>query len=269
MILRRLALLLFVAFFSMHSGCAAIQEYMEGSGGSQMTTEKVVRGLVEALNVGSKRAVDTTSQENGFLNNPLIRINTPQQLQVMMNALKTIGFSQQVANFEVQMNRAAETASKEALNVFVDVIRGITFQDAWGILQGDATAATTYFKDRSTSVLADRFRPIVRDAMHKVGLYSAYEVLSGAYARLPMSGGQTFDLETYIVDKALSGLFTTLGQEESKIRANIQSRTSPILQEVFGYLDAQRSRGQSTSGGSTGASTGSGSSTTPTGTISR
>lgn len=259
--LRRLCLLLFVVFLATQSGCAAIQEYMDNSGGSgnRMTTEKVVAGLAEALNVGTKRAVDTTSQENGFLNNPLIRINTPQQLQVMMNALKTVGFSNQVANFEVQMNRAAETASKEALNVFVDVIRGITFQDAWGILQGDSTAATTYFKDRSTQVLAERFRPIVRDSMHKVGLYSAYEVLSTAYARLPMSGGQTFDLETYIVERSLSGLFTTLGQEESKIRANLQARTSPILQEVFGYLDRQRASGQSTSG----------SSSQPSGTIQR
>ena len=257
---RRLALLLIVLSFSMQSGCTALQQYLGGESGAQMTTERVVQGLIEALNVGSKRAVDNTSQENGFLNNPLIRINTPQQLQVMMNALKTIGFSNQVANFEVQMNRAAEAASKEALDVFFDVIRGITFQDAWNILRGDSTAATTYFKDRSTTILADRIRPLVRDAMHRVGLYSAYEVLSGAYARLPISNGQTFDLETYIVEKSLNGIFTSLGQEEAKIRSNIQQRTSPILQEVFGFLDRERAR--------EAASSSSSSSTQPTGTVS-
>lgn len=242
---RRFLLLLFVGFLSLQSGCAALQQMINSQEEGGMTTEKVVRGLVDALNVGSRRAIDTTSAENGFLNNSLIRINTPQQLQVMMNALKTVGFSNQVANFEVQMNRAAESASKEAVDVFVEVIRGITFQDAWAILRGNDTAATTYFKDRTTQVLADRFRPIVRSAMTKVGLYSAYETLSVAYTRLPIANNnQPFDLETYIVDKTLSGLFTTLGQEETKIRSNIQSRTSPILQEVFGFLDAERANGR-------------------------
>lgn len=268
---RALLVCLFL-ILSVGPGCAAMQQYMGGENGGGMTTDKVVAGLTDALTVGSKRSVDETSREGGFLNNPLIKINMPSQLSGMMNALRQIGLNRQVDNFEVAMNRAAEKAAGEALGVFVDTVKGMTFADAWGILNGNETAATDYFRGRTTSVLAERFRPIVRTKMNEVGLYSAYEFLNTSYAKLPFANGVAFDLETFVVDRALDGLFKTLAQEEAKIRGGLNFRTTPLLREVFGYLDTSRAAGRKAEPTSGTTSTPRSSGTTtgkPTGTVGR
>lgn len=220
-----------------------MQQYIGGEGGG-ITTEKVVNGLYDALTVGSNRTVESTSRENGFLNNPLIKVVMPNELSGIMNTLRSLGFNRQVDNFVVQMNRAAEKASGEALSVLVDTVKGITFQDAWGILNGNETAATDYFRARTTQTLAARFRPIVTGKMQELGVYQVYDTLITAYAALPIGKNVNFDLETYLVDRSLNGLFTTLAQEESKIRGNLNFRSTPALKEVFGYLDSERAQGR-------------------------
>lgn len=256
--MRKLLLLFSLSTLLLGSGCAAIQQYT-GSEGGGMTTERVVSGLYDALTVSSSRTVDSTSQTNGFLNNPLIKINLPSQLTGMMNTLRDLGFSQQVDNFVIQMNRAAEKASGEALSVLVETVKGITFQDAWGILNGNQTAATDYFRGRTTQILADRFRPIVSGKMRELGIYQVYDTLNTAFTALPFTKSVPFDLEAYVVDQALSGLFTTLAQEESKIRGNLNFRSTPALRDVFGHLDTARKQGRQaepTSAGSGGGNRG-------------
>lgn len=266
--MRKILLLFSLSLLLLGSGCAALQNYVGSEEGGGMTTERVVAGLYDALTVGSSRSVETTSKTNGFFGNPLIKINMPSQLSGMMNTLRGIGLDRQVDNLVLQMNRAAELASAEALDVFVETVKGITFQDAWGILNGNDTAATDYFRARTTTVLADRFRPIVTGKMREAGVYNVFETLNQAYAALPFSSGQPFDLEAYIVDRSLNGLFVTLAQEEAKIRNSLNFRSTPVLRDVFGYLEAARAQGKqaeptSSATGSSGGRSGS----TPRGTV--
>lgn len=237
--MRFIALALVAFVFSTTVSCAEIQQYLQGEG-EGMTAERVAAGLKEALEVGTQRTVNQTSVRDGFLANALIRITMPSELQRMMNTLRDIGLDRQVDDLEVKMNRAAEAAAGEAFDVFVNVIRGMTIQDAWSILNGDQHAATDYFRARTTAELTSRFQPIVQDKMQEVGLYNAYTFLNDAYARLPFTSSQGFDLEAYVVDRALNGLFVTLEDEEERIRENVSARSTQLLRDVFGYRDAQR-----------------------------
>lgn len=239
-----LALVLSSFTLTLNTGCAALQQYMGNAEDEGITTQKVVGGLYDALTVGSKRAVGQTSKEGGFFNNSLIRIEMPSQLQPIMNAVRKIGLGNQVDNLVKQMNHAAELASGEAIDILVDTIKGITFQDAWAILNGDDTAATDYFRARTTEQLTARFSPIVDKKMHQLGVYDIYNTINNAYANLPIGNTQGFDLEQYVVDQALKGLFTTVAQEEAKIREKVNFRTTPALKEVFGFLEEQRAKGK-------------------------
>ena len=267
--MRKLLPLFSLSLLLLGSGCSALQNYVSSEEGGGMTTERVVAGLYDALTVGSSRSVENTSRQNGFLNNPLIKINMPSELSGMMNTLRGIGLNKQVDNLVLQMNRAAELASAEALDVFVETVKGITFQDAWGILNGNDTAATDYFRGRTTQVLADRFRPIVTGKMREAGVYTVFETLNQAYAALPFSSGRPFDLEAYVVDRSLNGLFVTLAQEEAKIRNNLNFRSTPVLQDVFGFLESARAQGKQAepTSASSSRSTGGRTGTIPRGTV--
>lgn len=240
-----LALAIGLLSLSLNTGCASLQQYMGSSDdGGGMTTQKVVGGLYDALTVGSQRAVGSTSKKGGFLNNPLIKINMPSELEPIMNAVRKVGLSKQVDNLVAQMNHAAEQASGEAINILVDTVKGITFQDAWAILNGNETAATDYFRARTTDQLTARFSPIVDKKMHELGVYDIYNTINNAYAALPFGNNKGYNLEKYVVDEALRGLFTTVAEEEAKIRENLKFRSTPALKEVFGFLDSQRAQGK-------------------------
>lgn len=244
--MRLFSLAFLVSFLSLSfTGCSALQQYAKGENGEGgITTEMVVKGLYDALSVGSQRAVGETSREGGFLNNPLIKINMPEELKTVMNTARDIGLGKQVDNLVVQMNRAAEQASGEALDVLITTVKGITFKDAWEILNGNDTAATDYFRVNTTRELTSRFRPIVDTKMKELGVYQVYNVINDAYAKIPFTNSNGFNLEEYVVDQALSGLFKTVATEEAKIRQKLQFRSTPILQKVFGFLEEQRAQGK-------------------------
>jgi hypothetical protein len=193
----------------------------------------VAAGLKEALSVGSERAVAATSKTDGFLGNSLIRIDMPEELSTMAKTLRSIGFGSQVDAMEVAMNRAAERASEEAKPVLIDAVSQMTLTDAMGILKGGDTAATDYFRDKTSASLHSRFRPIIKEKMNQVGLYQQYNYLANTYNSLPLAQKPTFDLDGYITDQGLDGLFTTLAQEEQSIRADPAARTTELLRKVF------------------------------------
>ena len=203
-----------------------------GPGGGD--SSRVAAGLREALKVGTERATGRTSTVDGFLGNTLIRIGTPSELRTMATALRTVGFGAQVDQLEVAMNRAAEQASGEARSVFWNAVSSMTLTDAVGILNGGDTAATQYFQRRTSDTLRTRFRPIVEQKMGEVGLYQTYKSLSDAYNAMPFVTAPAVDLEQYVTDQALSGLFTVLGEEETRIRRDPVARSSELLREVFG-----------------------------------
>jgi len=213
-----------------------LEELVElaGLGDAGLDESTVVAGLKEALSIGTQRTVSATSRRDGYLGNGLIRIPLPEELEATTDALRTIGFGARVDELEVAMNRAAERAAGEATPVFVSAIRQMSIQDARGILNGGERAATDFFEKRTTAELTTRFRPIVQDGMEQVGLARLYKDLMARVALLPLVPKPTLDLDGYVTEHALSGLFTVLGQEEARIREDPAARTTELLRTVFG-----------------------------------
>ena len=236
--MKRSLVLLLVATLTL--ACSGIPpeliEAVSGLPGEELDEETVIAGLKEALTIGSGRAIDRTAAIDGFLANALIRITLEdnRDLERMASALRRIGLGGQVDQMEVAMNRAAERAAGEAREVFVREVSGLTFDDAMGILRGGPTAATDFLRGRTEGEIRRRFRPIVVEKMDEVGLSRAYRELADQYNRLPLVTRPATDLDDYVTDEALDGLFTVLGEEEKKIREDPVARTTELLRRVFG-----------------------------------
>ncbi len=221
------------AEFQGMSGSDIFQAVLSPSTGTALDEQTVASGLKEALRVGTERTVEVTSKPDGFLANPLIHIALPEQYQTMARALRTMGLGSQVDALEDSMNHAAELAAGEAKTVFIDAISQMTLADAYGILNGGDTAATDYFRDRTSGTLRNRFQPIVESKMGEVGLYRTYNQLMDSYTALPLTTKPPLDLDEYVTEKSLDGLFTVLSQEEQKIREDPAARTTELLRQVF------------------------------------
>ena len=219
------------------SGCASLQNLDLGSvrpaPGLDETT--VTAGIKEALRIGAERTVGSVSAVDGFLGNELIRIAAPPQLDSVTSTLRDVGLGMVVDDLEEGMNRAAEAAAGEALSVLWEAVRTMTVADAFGILDGGETAATTYFRDRTGAELRSRFQPIVRTSMNEVGVARLYDRLVDVYTNLPLTGApEAVSLDDYVTDRALDGLFSTLAGEETRIRQDPLARTTELLRRVFG-----------------------------------
>jgi hypothetical protein len=231
-------LLLFAALALALIGCNAAQigEILQ-SGGGPLDEPTVAAGLKEALRIGTERATDSTSRVDGFYGNALIRVAMPEQYRDVAGAMRRVGLGGTVDEFEVAMNRAAEKASGEAVDVFWSAITRMTIADAFGILNGGETAATDYFRNRTAAELRRRFQPIVTDKMKAVGLYRIHNDLIARYNQLPFDKPAAVDLDNYITSRAVDGIFTILAQEEMRIRENPAARTTDLLRRVFGSRD--------------------------------
>lgn len=203
---------------------------------SSLSNEQIVAGLKEALNVGTGNAVDLVSQVNGFYKNDLIKIPLPSELQTIEKTAKQFGLSSQFDEFVLSMNRAAEDASKTAAPIFVDAIKAMTINDALNILNGNDNAATMYFKDKTEGKLTDAFKPIVTDAMNKVGVTKTYKDLTSNIKSIPFVSVKVTDIDQYVTSKTLDGLYAMIAKEEKNIRDNPSARVNDILKEVFGGL---------------------------------
>ena len=230
-----------IVALSLATGCTAaemgaLQGLLEQAGGlptQSLDEPTIVSGLKQALEVGTERAVDATSRENGYFRSPLIRIPLPDELETAASALRAVGLGRQVDELERTMNRAAERAAREATPVFVGAIRQMSFSDAMGILRGGDRAATNYFESRTRSELGSRFTPIVERSMQQVGLVELYDTVLGWIESLPLVASPDLDLEDYVTERALDGLFTVLAQEETRIREDPAARTTELLRRVF------------------------------------
>ena len=200
---------------------------------SGLSNSKIVAGLKQALQISTSKAVALTGQPDGFLKNQAIKIILPPKLQAVGRGMRLVGMGSKVDELEVGMNRAAEQATPQAKQIFLAALKKMTFDDARKILTGNDTAATDYFKHTSSADLTTAFAPIVHTSMEHVGVVEQYNrVIQSA------PGGSTlakeFDLNQYVVGKALDGLFFELGEEEKKIRKNPAAQTTALLKEVFG-----------------------------------
>ena len=198
-----------------------------------LSNDKIISGLKEALEVGTENTVQLTGNVDGYLKNEAIKILLPEKLQSMDKALRMVGFGPQIDEFVVSMNRSAEQAAPLAKPIFKEAVTDMTFEDGKKILNGGDTAATDYFKEKTKGKLAEAFKPKVTQAMGQVGVVAQYKSLVGEYTSFPFVNAEQFDLDNYVVEKSLDGLFYTLAQEEQKIRTNPAARVTDLLKEVF------------------------------------
>ena len=207
-------------------------------GSPQVSNNDIAGGLKDALFQGVRRAVGDLGRENGFLDNARVRIPLPKNLQKTEKALRAVGQGRRVDEFVAAMNHAAEEAVPVATDIFLDSVRQMTFDDARNILlSGQEDAATQFFRRTSEARLRDEFRPIVEDFTTKVGVTQKYKAMMGRYGFLGRVVGQdATDIDGYITEKALDGLFLLIAEEERKIRRDPVSRTTSLLRKVFGSI---------------------------------
>jgi hypothetical protein len=237
----RIIVLLIVIFTAVNPAWAQFDQILKGLGeklgsgsGSGLSDAKIGSGLKEALKVGTENAVVQTGQTDGFFGNQAIKILMPKTLQRIEQPLRLVGYGPQIDEFVLSMNRAAEKAVPFAKDIFWDAIGQMTFEDARKILDGGDTAATDYFKAKTSKKLQAAFRPPVEDVMNEVGVTRQYNDLIGRYKNVPFAQSITFDINQYVTEKATDGLFYVVGQEEKKIRTNPAARVTDLLKDVFG-----------------------------------
>lgn len=205
----------------------------QGSQGAGLSDAKIGAGLKEALQLATEKTVSLTGKTDGYFANQAIKILMPEKLRSFESGLRAVGYGGQIDELVLGMNRAAERAAPQAKQIFFDAIGEMSFDDARKILNGGDTGATEYFKAKTTSRLTTAFRPVVEQSMSQVGVSRQYKDLVGRFEAIPFAKSQAFDLDGYVVDKGLGGLFTVLGEQEKQIRTNPAARATDLLKEVF------------------------------------
>jgi hypothetical protein len=193
-----------------------------------------IAALREALTIGTRNAVQAVAQVDGYFGNEMIKILLPERIQRVADMAGAIGFQPQVDHLVLTMNRAAEAAAPKAVDLFVAAIREMTFEDARGILEGGETSATDFFRKKTTTRLYDAFKPVVASSMEQVGVAKAYRDLVTPLSSMPLLQTEQLDLDHYVTNKALDGLFVMVAREEQKIRTDPAARVTDLLRRVFG-----------------------------------
>ncbi|HIB48975.1 MAG TPA: DUF4197 domain-containing protein [Flavobacteriaceae bacterium] len=218
--------------------CAELQQVVNTlpqSGGMDPTM--IANGLRQALDFGIDKQVTKLTRKDGFYKNNLVKIVLPQELQKVDKTLRDIGLSSLADEGLKILNRAAEDAVKEATPIFVDAVKGITFNDAKNILLGPDNAATNYLEGRTNSALYSKFNPVIKNSFQKVGADRIWENIITKYNAVPFVNQVNPDLTDYVTNEALDGVYTMIAVEEKKIRTNVASRTTTLLKQVFSLQD--------------------------------
>jgi hypothetical protein len=209
---------------------------------ASLSQDQVAQGLKQALGKGVQQAVTQLGHTDGFLTNANVKIPMPEKLRTVEKTLRVLKQDKLADDFVNTMNHAAEQAVPEAAGVFADAVKGMTIADAKNILVGTNTAATAYFRRTTETNLYQKFLPIVKKATDQTGVTSTYKQLMekangssalGSFGR-SLLGTESMDVDAYVTDKALDGLFKMVAEEETRIRQNPAARTTALLQTVFG-----------------------------------
>lgn len=219
-------------------GCAELHQVVNQLPGSTMggvggvSDTQISNGLKQALELGVVNGVDVLGKKDGYFGNQMVRILLPEELQGVDRTLRNIGLGSLADEGLKLLNRAAEDAVTEATPIFINAITSMTITDATGILMGGQGSATRYLEDKTTAQLITAFQPKVQNSLGKVGADSIWEQIITQYNNFT---GQNVipDLNTYVTQQAVNGLFLMIAEKENGIRGNISQRTTPLLQEVF------------------------------------
>lgn len=197
--------------------------------------DQIAAGLKEALAKGTEQAVRKLGATNGYLGDALVKIPMPAELKQVDATLRKLKQDHLADEFITTMNRAAEQAVPLAAPVFAEAVKQMTIADAQAILNGPKDAATQYFSRVTRETLLKKFQPLVKQTTDQVGLTAAYKQMTDRAKFLsPFTKTKVMDLDGYVTDKALDGLFVMIAQEEAKIRENPAARTTDLLKKVFG-----------------------------------
>lgn len=216
--------------------CTGLQEVakqIEQVSGGTLGQNQIASGLKEALQQGVDKQVVKLTKTDGFLGNSLVKIGMPAELQKVEKGLRAAGLGSLADEGIKALNRAAETAVKEATPIFVDAITSMTIADATNILMGNKNAATQYLQKTTTKSLYGKFNPVIKSSFSKVGADQIWSNLITKYNTLPLVQKVNPDLTDYVTDKALEGVFTMIEKEELNIRENASARSTNLLKSVF------------------------------------
>lgn len=207
------------------------------TGEEELSKEEVGNGLKEALNLGVEEAVDFLSAEDGYYES-VYKILLPEEARMIVDKVKMVpGFQNVEQELILRVNRAAELAASKATPIFVDAIKQMTFQDAMNILMGEQNAATQYLNRTTYQALYGEFNPVIVNSLDEVNANQYWEDVTTAYNKLPFVKKVETDLDGYVTDKALEGMFGLIEKKEEKIRDDVGARTSPLLKKVFAQQD--------------------------------
>ena len=226
--------LLFVLILS---SCSELQQVVNQLPNSTISNADIAEGLREALNTGIDKQVSKLTVEDGFFKNELVKIVLPAELQQVDNTLRNIGLGKLADEGLKVLNRAAEDAVNEATPIFVNAVKGITFNDAKNILLGSDDAATNYLKEATSIALYNKFNSIIENSFKKVGADIIWTNLINKYNSIPLVNKVNPDLTDYTTKEALNGVYTMIAVEEKEIRTKFSSRTSSLLKKVFALQD--------------------------------
>ena len=221
------------------TACAELQgvvnQLPQGNGGiSQLD---IGNGLRQALDLGVDKQVSKLTLKDGFYHNQLVKILLPEELQKVDKALRDIGLGSLADDGIKVLNRAAEDAVGEATPIFIDAVKGITFNDAKNILLGNKDAATQYLNGKTQTALYAKFNPVIKNSFAKVGADQIWENLINKYNAIPFTNNVNPDLTDYVTNEALKGVYKMIAVEELEIRQKVSSRTTSLLQKVFALQD--------------------------------
>lgn len=220
-------------------GCAELQQVVNQlpQGTTGIGNDQIAQGLREALNLGIEKQVNKLTSENGFYKNELVKILLPEELQKVDKTLRDVGLSSLADEGLKILNRAAEDAVGKATPIFVDAVKGITFNDAKQILLGADNAATQYLERSTQTQLYNKFNPIIKNSFQKVGADQIWSSIITKYNSLPLTNDVNPDLTDYTTNEALKGVYTMIAVEEKEIRTKVSSRSTELLKKVFALQD--------------------------------
>jgi hypothetical protein len=230
--------------------CAGWSDYLDKLGGalsgpqggdtstlSSLSEQEMVAGLKQALEKGTQFAVDSLGRQGGFLDDARVRIPIPDSLSWVEKSLRAVHQDALADQFVTSMNRAAEQAVPEAAEVFGAAIQSMSLEDAKSILSGPEDAASEYFRTHTYDALSDKIRPIVSRTTESAGVTSSYKrMMSSAGGLGGFLSGDATDLDGYVTQKTLDGLFLMVAEEEKRIREDPMARSTELLKKVFGSV---------------------------------
>ena len=201
---------------------------------AQLGESDAALGVRAALERGATAAVGLLGRTDGFLGNELVRIRLPSALEKTAKLLKATGQGQRVDELVTAMNRAAEASMTEARPLLVNAIKAMSVEEALKIVRGGENSVTDFFSTKTRQPLGEKFLPVVTRATQKVGLAERYNAVAGKAAGMGLLKGEDANIQLYVTQRALDGLYTMIGVEEKKIRADPVATGSAILRKVFG-----------------------------------